>query len=188
MHQGDINTVLGQGLVLPGQLLWSFLRAHFLYLFSMRFISSCNIPAIRHHWLPLGAQQGTPACASLGPAVISCPLGSPGAWLSPALGARDAAREVQSPCMHSTHTVHSTPPIHSTHIMHSTHTQFCHLVSPAIKKSELRYAQQSPTWGPSSHGIKGTRDAPGQRCPGGTAEAWCGSGTPWGGLLPALDL
>lgn len=96
VHQGDTKMVLGQGLALPGQLLWFFHRAHFLHPFSMWFMSSSNIPAPGTTGAPRGS-SGHPSLCSLRPAAILCPLGCPGAWLSAALGARAAARGVQHP-------------------------------------------------------------------------------------------
>ena len=172
MHQGDINTVPGQGLALPGQILWSVLPQ------SPSSASVCHVvyellqyPSIRHHWVHLGAQQGTPACACLGPAVISCPLGSPGAWLSPALGARAAARGVQHPCraQHSYHAQHPPCAQHAPHSQHPRRTQHpqpswhphraqrpCTILPLGVtcykKVRALRCAQQSPTWGAPAMG------------------------------------
>lgn len=95
--QDDTETALGQSLLLPcGQLLWFFLRAHFLPLFSMWFMSSCNTPA-----------PGTPSGLSGDPSLCLPGAGrdlmSPGqSWCSdvPCAGGRGwtAPSPAQSSC------------------------------------------------------------------------------------------
>lgn len=74
---------------------------------------------------PLRAQQRTPACASLGLAGTLCLPGCSLCW-GPGLQPEDSI----SPGQH--------PPLHR------AHAQFCHLVSPAIKQSQLMRSQNQP--------------------------------------------
>lgn len=134
VRQGDVNTVLGQGLALPGQVLQSFLRDLFLYLFCMWFMSSCNVPASGTTGCALGFSRGPPTCACLGPVVILRPLGSPGAWLSPELGARAAARGVQHPC-------------HVQHSPHAQHPTLC--TAPMVYRAPTLYTAPTPCMAPT---------------------------------------
>ena len=96
VHWCEANTAAGQGL--PGKLVRFFLRAHFLHLLPLWFMSSHHIPAPGTSGCPPGFSRGPqPAppwgqqpprapwavlvlgCTSLGPAATPCPLGSPGA-------------------------------------------------------------------------------------------------------------
>lgn len=115
--QGDTGTALG----VPWGALAVLPQDSFSASVFMWFMSSCNSPT---PGTPQGS-VGDPGCASLGLAGTWCLLvfGCSLCW-GPGLQAEDSISHGQHPPLHR------------------APAQFCHLVSPAIKKSQLRCSQK----------------------------------------------